>query len=211
MGRRRFRGRGGRAIDWGREWERRHGRRRDVLALIDLPSTVKEKSMEREVPTPIPGDDSAGFDDLERTFVRRFVPDFDWLIFDQASSRRPLPVPLNRARVGLVATAGAHLPEQEPMSPTGEIQLIPVTEAGRLQLSHIGYDTVRASKDPDVVVPVRGLQRLAADGFIGSLAPTVVSGMGFVPRGADVLERSVPVALEALEADDVDLAVLVPA
>jgi D-proline reductase (dithiol) PrdB len=167
--------------------------------------------MEMGIPATIPGDDSAGFDDLERTFVRRFVPDFDWLIFDQPSPRRSLPVPLPRARVGLVATAGAHLPEQEPMSPTGEIRLIPVEAAGRLQLSHIGYDTVRASKDPDVVVPVQALQRLVGEGFIGSLASTIVSSMGFVPRGADVLERSVPVALEALRADDVDLALLVPA
>jgi hypothetical protein len=161
--------------------------------------------------SPVPGDDSAGFDDLERTYVRRFVPDFDWLRFDEPSPRRPLPVSLDRARVGLVATAGAHLPEQEPMSPTGELRLIPVRDAGRLQLTHIGYDTERASRDPDVVVPVRSLQRLAESGFIGSLAPTIVSGMGFVPRGGDVLERSVPIALEALRADDVDLVLLVPA
>jgi D-proline reductase (dithiol) PrdB len=163
------------------------------------------------MPTTIPGDDSAGFDDLERTYVRRFVPDFEWLSFDQSSPRHPLPVPLTRARVGLVATAGAHLPEQEPMSPTGEIRLIPVDAAGWLQLSHIGYDTARASKDPDVVVPVQALQRLVADGFIGSLAPTIVSSMGFVPRGIDVLERSVPAAVEAPRADHVDLALLVPA
>lgn len=164
-----------------------------------------------QLTSPIAGDDSAGFDDLERTFVRRFVPDFDWLAFDEPSERRPLAVPLNRARVGLVATAGAHLPEQDPMSPTGEIRLIPVTEAGRLRLSHIGYDTERASSDPDVVVPVWSLQRLAGSGFIGSVGPTIVSSMGFVPRGVDVLERSVPIALEALRADDVDLALLVPA
>jgi hypothetical protein len=168
--------------------------------------------METKIPaTPIPGDDSAGFDDLERTFVRRFVPEFDWLRFDEPSARHPLPVPLHQARVGLVATAGAHLPEQDPMTPRGEVRLIPVKDAGRLRLSHIGYDTERASRDPDVVVPAWSLQRLADAGFIGSVAPTIVSSMGFVPRGVDVLERSVPEAVDALRADEVDLALLVPA
>jgi hypothetical protein len=126
--------------------------------------------------TPITGDDSAGFDDLERTFVRRFVPEFDWLTFSKPSPRHPLPVPLQNVRVGLVTTAGAHLPEQDPMSPTGDVRLIPVEDAGRLQLNHIGYDTARASRDPNVVVPTGSLQRLVAEGFIGSLAPTLVSG-----------------------------------
>ena len=168
--------------------------------------------MATEAPTtPIPGDDSAGFDDLERTYVRRFLPDFDWLTFREPSPRHPLPVPLENARVGLVTTAGAHLPEQDPISPTGEVRLVPVEEAARLQLTHIGYDTARASRDPDVVVPVRALQRLVGERFIGSLAPTLVSGMGFVPRGGDIFDRSVPVAVEALRADNVDLALLVPA
>ncbi|MGH9010757.1 MAG: hypothetical protein ACRDYF_13050, partial [Acidimicrobiia bacterium] len=65
--------------------------------------------------TPIPGDDSAGFDDLERMYVRRFVPDFDWLTFTDPSPRHSLAVRLENARVGLVTTAGAHLPEQDPM------------------------------------------------------------------------------------------------
>lgn len=172
---------------------------------------VREGPGRKFAVSPIPGDDSAGFDDLERTFVRRFVPDFDWLPFDAPSPRQVLPLPLSRARVGLVATAGAHLPEQEPMTPTGEVRLIPVTEVGRLRLTHIGYDTARASRDPEVVVPVRSLQRMAESGFIGSVASTIVSGMGFVPRGVDVLERSVPAAVAALRADEVDLALLVPA
>ena len=97
------------------------------------------------------------------------------------------------------------------MTPRGEVRLIPVKDAGRLRLSHIGYDTERASRDPDVVVPAWSLQRLADAGFIGSVAPTIVSSMGFVPRGVDVLERSVPEAVDALRADEVDLALLVPA
>ena len=161
--------------------------------------------------TPIPGDDSAGFDDLERTFVRRFVPNFDWLTFEEPSPRQDLPVPLSAARVGLITTAGAHLPDQPGMTPNGEVRLIPLEVAGQMCLSHIGYDTIRAARDPDVVVPIGALLRLADAGFIGSLAPTVVSTMGFIPRGSDVFERTAPATIDALRRDDVDLALLVPA
>ena len=161
--------------------------------------------------TPIPGDDSAGFDDLERTFVRRFVADFDWLAFEDPSPRNDLPGPLSEARVGLVTTAGAHLPDQPGMSPNGEVRLIPLEAAAQMCLSHIGYDTRRAGRDPDVVVPIGALARLADTGFIGSLAPTVVSTMGFIPNGADVFDRTAPATIEALRRDDVDLALLVPA
>jgi len=83
--------------------------------------------------TPIPGDDSAGFDDLERTFVRRFVADFEWLAFDEPSPRNDLPVPLSEARVGLVTTAGAHLPDQLQPHPAGSIVPLPFRLAGDLR------------------------------------------------------------------------------
>lgn len=155
-------------------------------------------------------DDSIGFDVLEAQFVRKFLPDFDWLRFDAPSPRRPLPVPLRQARVGLVVTAGAHLPGDPPFGMDGEVRFL-VAGSGDFTLTHIGYDTERAMTDPDVVVPVRALRRLVEAGVIGSLAPTVISTMGLVPRGTDVLERSVPAALERLGEEEVDLALLVPA
>ena len=159
---------------------------------------------------PVPGDDSALFDELERKFVRKFFPEFDWVRFDTPSPRRALDVPLERARVGLVVTAGAHLPGEAPMGIDGEVRFLPV-DAEAIELTHPGYDTERAATDPDVVVPVRSLRHLVTTGVIGSLAPTVISTMGLVPRGQDVLERSVPPALERLRAEEVDLVLLVPA
>lgn len=88
----------------------------------------------------VPGDDSTGFDDLEREFVRRFFPSFDWVRFEAPSPRRALPVPLRRARVGLVVTAGAHLPGEAAFSLDGEVRFLSAG-AGALELSHPGYDT----------------------------------------------------------------------
>lgn len=156
-------------------------------------------------------DDSAGFDLVERAHIRKnLVHDFEWIDVAEASPRNRLRMPLAKARVGLVSTAGAHLPDQRRMGPGGDVRMVPV-DAREILLSHGGYDTDRASRDPEVVLPVRSLQRLADDRFIGSLAPTAISTMGYVPRGERILERVVPPAIERLRSEEVDLALLVPA
>jgi D-proline reductase (dithiol) PrdB len=80
-----------------------------------------------------------------------------------------------------------------------------------VRLTHGGYDTQRASKDPDVVFPVRTLRRLAETGAIGSVAAVAASTMGYIPRALNVLERVVPPVVASLVAQQVDLALLVPA
>lgn len=167
--------------------------------------------MAMPAPEPTPTwDDTAGFPALEADFVRRLVPSFDWVHCDSPSPRNPLRIPLARARVGLVTTAGAHLPGQDPPGRRGEARLVPL-DAPQVVLTHPGYDTERASADPEVVVPARTLPALAGEGLIGEVAPVGVSTMGFVPDGACVGSRSVPVAVEALADQEVDLALLVPA
>lgn len=151
------------------------------------------------------------FDQVERLHLRkRLAPDFGWLDFDQPSPRNPLGLPLRDARVGLVVTAGVHLPDQRPARQIGEVRLVPMA-AAEVRLTHGGYDTRRAMKDPEVVFPARTLLRLAAAGAIGSVARVVASTMGYIPRGVNVLERVVPPVVASLAAQRVDLALLVPA
>jgi len=175
--------------------------------------SVSEPPDPRAEPVDEPSfeDDSLGFDLIERAYIRgELVPDFEWLDFAEPSPRnRPL-VPLPEARVALVSTAGAHLPNQRPMGAGGDLRMVPV-DAPEIVLSHEGYDIERAAKDPEVVFPVRTLRALADGGFIGSLAPTAVSTMGYVPRGQRVLERLVLPTIERLRSEEVDLALLVPA
>lgn len=156
-------------------------------------------------------DDSTEFADAERRFLREVVgvSDFEWVTFDQPSPRTPLAVPLAEATVTLVSTAGAHVAGTKPLSAGGRAALVP-TDAD-VELSHVGYDTERAMQDLDVVYPVGLLQRLADEGFIGGLAPTVVSTMGFVPEGRHLFERAVPSAVERIHAEQAHLALLVPA
>lgn len=156
-------------------------------------------------------DDSEGYDEAEREYVRRhFFPTFEWLDFDAPSPRHRLRKPLGSARIGLISTAGAHLPSQPPMGPGGSVRPLPV-EAEEIELTHEGYDTVRAGQDPDVVFPARTLLSLAAERKIGSLASLAVSLMGYIPEGRRVCERTLPAAHELLASQGVDLALLIPA
>ncbi|MEX2586707.1 MAG: glycine/sarcosine/betaine reductase selenoprotein B family protein [Actinomycetota bacterium] len=156
-------------------------------------------------------DDSGGFDGVERTHVRNVVgvEDFEWVSFGEPSVRVPLSVPLSQARVTLISTAGAHEAGKPPLGPGGHAALIPA--GAEIELSHDGYDTERASSDPEVVYPVRTLQALTDAGVIGSVAPTVVSTMGFVPYGTRLFDRAVPAAVEQIHAEQSHLALLVPA
>lgn len=156
-------------------------------------------------------DDSTEFAEVERRFVREVVgvADFEWVSFEHPSPRNPLPVPLSEATVTLVSTAGAHLPSEPPLGAGGHAALVP--SDADVQLSHVGYDTERAMEDLNVVYPVQTLQRLATDGVIDALAPTVVSTMGFVPDGRRLFERAVPAAIERIHDEQAHLALLVPA
>lgn len=156
-------------------------------------------------------DDSTAFAQIERQFVRDVVgvADFGWVSFDHPSPRNPLTVPLAEATVTLISTAGAHLPDERPLGAGGHASLVP--SDADVQLSHVGYDTEAAMQDPDVVYPVRTLQRLADEGVIGALAPTVISTMGFVPNGQRLFERAVPSAIERIHDEQAHLALLVPA
>src|SRR6266567_2412663 len=127
----------------------------------------------------VPGDDSEGFADVEREHLRtHYLPDFEWMTFDQPSPRLRPPVAMAEARIGLLDTCGAHLPDQPPVGASGRAALVPVD--GDVVFTHSGFDVERASHDPEVVHPTRTLRALAAEGVIGSVAPTAVSVMGGV-------------------------------
>ena len=154
-----------------------------------------------------------GFAELEREYVRGFYPAFEWRVFDQPSQRHPLRKPLERARVALVGTAGAHLPGQHPFSLGDEgdpsLRVLPAN-AERVILTHPGYNTRRASEDPDVAFPLAVLRGLAAEGLIGDVAPRCLSFMGYIPDPEPLLREAGPRVARELHTDAVDLVLLVP-
>lgn len=156
-----------------------------------------------------------GFAQVEYEFVRRRAyPTFDWAVYEQPSPRHRLELPLERARVALVSTAGAYLPGQERfyLGDEGDpsFRELPASSEG-LRLAHVGYDLRRAYRDPDVVFPLALLRQLAAERTIGELAPRAFSFMGYIPDTAPLLGETGPAVARELRADAVDLVLLVPA
>lgn len=160
--------------------------------------------------TPPLDDDAPGFADVERAHLReRWLADFEWMTFDAPSPRNRPGMRLAGARVGMVSTAGAHLPGTPPLGAGGRAAIIPVDAA--VTFTHPGFDVERAARDPDVVWPVAALARAAADGMVGSVAATAVSTMGGALKGERIQERAAPATVAWARDEQVDLALLVPA
>lgn len=143
-------------------------------------------------------------------------PAFRWQRLEAPSPRTLPVVPLERARVALVATAGVHLTREDRFARgnTGDDSVRRIPESApktSMMLSHPGYDTRRASQDIDVVFPLGTLRRMAERGMIGSVAATAYSWMGYVPDPARLVKERAPTMARELVADAVDLVLLVPA
>jgi len=115
-----------------------------------------------------------------------------------------------------VTTAGAHLPDQPPFdlaSPAGDASYrafpsaIPLAD---LRLSHNGYNTRRASADKNVVLPLDHLRAAAAEGRIGSIAPTIYSFMGYIAETEPLVQESAPEVAARLRAEGADLVLVAP-
>ena len=161
--------------------------------------------------------DIEGFALLERTAVRRSVPEFEWRRFTTASSRHRLTMPLSDATVGLISTSGARVARQpsfDVASDEGDPswRVIPAdTPTHRLRFNHAGYDVRNAYADPDCVFPLSLLRRYADERRIGAVAARAYSLMGYITQTDVLLEETGPAIAAAMAADGVDLAFLVPA
>ncbi len=142
----------------------------------------------------------------------------------------PLQKKLSDARVALVTSSG-HFAEGDDPRPFGvedmtqaeaearigeflrvepTLSTIPTgTAPGELRVRHGGYPVAAARLDHNVVLPLRPLRELAADGVIGELSPTAYSFVGATSQ-LRLRETVAPVWAEALRADQVDAVLLVP-
>lgn len=157
------------------------------------------------------------FSVVERDFLRKYLPDFDWTGFDAPTEHVPLKKPVEECAVALVTTSGAYIKgKQEPFATRDLLgddsyRVIPNdTPAGEISLAHPGYDTRRAARDLDCVFPLAMLNALKDKGVIGEAAPRHFSFMGYIPRPEKLINEAVPQIAEFLKEDRVDLAVLVP-
>ncbi|MGR8919717.1 MAG: glycine/sarcosine/betaine reductase selenoprotein B family protein [Gammaproteobacteria bacterium] len=138
---------------------------------------------------------------------------YRWFVADDAPPFEPLARPLAQSRLGLLSTSGAYALGQVAYhykDDTG-IRAIPAdTAAGDLRFSHITENYLDdAKRDPNCILPLAQLRRLASAGVVGSLAERVFSCMGGVYSQRRVREETAPAVLEGMREQEVEAALLV--
>jgi D-proline reductase (dithiol) PrdB len=133
----------------------------------------------------------------------------------------PLAKPLSECTVALVSTAGVARNDDRPFDQEGErrnpwwgdptFREIPLgTTEEDIKLYHLHIDPHFGEADLDVVLPMRRLAELAAEGFIGRPAHTHYSTMGYILEPKELVEKTAPAIAERMRAERVDAAALVP-
>lgn len=134
----------------------------------------------------------------------------------------PLAQPLADCSVALISTGGIALKSDRPFDREGEQQnpwwgdpsyrIIPQTaDTEDIRVYHQHIDPSLAERDMNCLLPIARLDELVAMGKIGEVAPSHYSFMGYILEPQELLEKSIPAIVECLQAEEVDVVVLIPA
>jgi hypothetical protein len=140
-------------------------------------------------------------------------PPYRWVRNQDTPPWAPLRKPVPRSRLGLVASGGIYVAGQVAFHFRDDTSLraidagLPTSE---LRVTHFAYDLEDARSDPNVVFPVDTLRHLASEGLLGALSPRAYAFMGGIYSARKVRELVAPAIAQRLQADEVDLALLVP-
>jgi len=128
-----------------------------------------------------------------------------------------LDVPLERARVAFVSSAGVQPSGTLPFDvahPLGDFSYRAVpsnAKATDLEIHQLKYPTSGAAQDLNVIFPIERLQALVAQGRLGSLTPHFFSFIGYnmdpVRFESDFAER----LASAVQLEEPDVVLLTPA
>lgn len=147
---------------------------------------------------------------------QRWYPGFSWVDND-TTPWAPLTKPLAQATVALVSTCGAYrIDTQTPFDAWNDLgdpsfrAIHSDTPAERLGIAHSHYDHKHSAADPNVTLPIRHFQQLAADGVIARLHPWAYSFMGYLPEPRQLLAQTAPQVARRLAGEGVDAAFLTP-
>jgi hypothetical protein len=147
----------------------------------------------------------------------------DWSIYTRPINKVGVPGPgvdLSKSRVGLITSSGAYLPaSQTPFITFGEdafgdytTRTFPTSSSfDDIDFAHGNYDETYVRQDPQVLLPLRHLEDLVAEGTIGELSPSVISFMGYQPDAVRVVDDLIPQIVAHAKQEEFDAALLVPA
>jgi D-proline reductase (dithiol) PrdB len=125
----------------------------------------------------------------------------------------PLRKPISESTIGLVTLAGVQRKDEPRLGETNDLSYR-IIERGTpfedLFIAHTTAVRVFAEQDLNVIYPHDRLIELEADGTIGKFAPRTVSMVGSITRYGALLDGTVPKIYDELNAQGVDLAILIP-
>lgn len=137
----------------------------------------------------------------------------------------PFSVPLSQAKIALVTSAGLYLQAVQPpfdlqrereQPAWGDPTFRPIpsaTSPNEIGVSHLHINPAPILEDINVVFPLQRMADLAAQGYIGSLARTCFSVMGyqgFPPDTTVWRQQTAPQIARLLKAEGVHGALLTP-
>jgi len=149
--------------------------------------------------------------------LKLFMRGYPWKRLDETAPAHRVK-DLAACRVALVSSAGLVAPGQEPYdskikggdwswrSIPGDIDVRSLTEHHRSD----SWDHKGIEADRNMGMPLDRMRELAAAGVIGEVAPRHISVMGSVTAPGRFIRKTVPEIVEALTADGVDIALMVP-
>ncbi len=133
----------------------------------------------------------------------------------------PLSKPLSETTVALISSGGIALKTDKPFDQEGERQnpwwgdptyrVIPRdTTTHDIRVCHLHINPENGHADMNCLLPIERLAELEKSGEIGKSADSHYSYMGYQIDPQTLLEESIPQIIKNLQAEKVDVVVLVP-
>jgi len=145
----------------------------------------------------------------------------DWSLYAPPQNRSAPTsrgIDLANSRLILISTTGAYYPGRHNFfssaHPLGDytIRKIPISIAPEeLAFAHPDLELGWIGLDSEVVLPLKSLRKMVAEGKIGSLAPVFLSYCGFQPHAIRIVKELVPSILAAVKQQRAHAALIVPA
>jgi D-proline reductase (dithiol) PrdB len=148
-------------------------------------------------------------------FAAQGFPPYVWTVNDTAPFT-PFKNKLEECRVALLSAGGMYIIDQQlPFNPEKNdltLREIPKDiDVKQLAISHNNYDHTDADLDINCVFPIERFRELEAEGYIGELADFSFTIMGRIFRRTALQNEMVPLILQRLKDERVDVFFLVPA
>lgn len=133
----------------------------------------------------------------------------------------PFKKPLAKTKFALMTSAGINMhadppfdmdrEKREPMWGDPSYRRIPITATqADIDVNHLHVNTDYIKADINVALPINRFQELAADGFIGALAPTAYSYYGFQMDPTVLVEETMPQVAADMQAEGVEAVFITP-